>query len=173
MMTIFYTYLQIKLRTISLEKKKKETERDTGQQKPGQHARTPWPSGQIHLKATHQYSAIKQIARVPRLLSSFLFSADTWGPLPRRITIKLQDTNRRVDCVRFQFLAFHPGLILGDLSHHLTSRLFLLKLHTLLFISPQTTQTESLQAARIWPRNSAVLPQYIVEFGELSPRFDL
>nr|XP_051230917.1 uncharacterized protein LOC127349181 [Lolium perenne] len=49
-------------------------------------------------------------------------------------------------------------------------RFFLLKLHILVFISPQTTQTESLQAARIWPRNSAVLPQYIVEFGDLSPR---
>ena len=80
---------------------------------------------------------------------------------------------RRVDCVLFQFLVFHPELIPGDLRHHLTSRLFLLKLHTLLFVFPQTTRTESLQAARIWPCNSAVLPQCIVEFGELSPRFDL
>jgi hypothetical protein len=81
--------------------------------------------------------------------------------------------HRTRDCVRFQFLVFHFELIPGDLRHHLTSRLFLLKLHTLLFVFPQTTQTESLQAARIWPRNSAVLPQCIVEFGELSPRFDL
>jgi hypothetical protein len=58
-------------------------------------------------------------------------------------------------------------------SHHLTHRFFLLKLHSLLFISPHSPQTESLQAARIWARNSAVPASFRDDSGEHSPSFDL
>jgi hypothetical protein len=58
--------------------------------------------------------------------------------------------------LRFSVSVFTLQLITGVLRHHSTHRFFLLKLHSLLFISPQTARLESPQAARILPRMSAV-----------------
>jgi hypothetical protein len=120
-----------------------------------------------------QEPATQQQGSSSGVRNSFPFlSYNVRVPLPHQLVFNLTpEASRRMNVESVS--VFIPQLISGKSIHHLTSRLFLLKPHTFLFISSQTAHLESPQAARILPRNSAVRPQYIVEFGELSPRFDI
>jgi hypothetical protein len=94
-------------------------------------------------------------------------------PHQRRLQAQAPSVAQHTNVTHSQFPLFTLQLILGVLRHHLTHRFFLLKLHSLLFISPKTAHPESPQAARIRARSSAALPHLFVEFGEHGSPFDL
>jgi hypothetical protein len=107
------------------------------------------------------------------LIFFFLFFPHVWVPAPHHPLQAQTWTVAAYARNAVSFLRFTPDLISGDLSHQLTHRFFLLKLHSLLSISPQTEHPESPQAARILARKFTVPASSRDKFGEHSPSFDL
>jgi hypothetical protein len=85
----------------------------------------------------------------------------TYGP-HRHVIIFFKaggERTSRTTSAFFSFFAIPLDLIPDDLRHHLTSRLILLKPHSPLRNIPQTTHTESPQAARNRARTAAETEQ--------------
>jgi hypothetical protein len=130
-----------KKKDLEKKKKKKNNERTNGQAK---------------LQMSDPARQLNHAARPGRVRPANLFPHVRVPPPRHRLQAQAPSVAQHTNVTHSQFLLFTLELIPGDLSHHLMHRLLLLKLHTVLFICPQTAQTESLQAALILPRNSTV-----------------
>jgi hypothetical protein len=149
-----------------------ETEKKRSKEKEKESGALAMPThGRVRARPERQSTQRTGQRQCPRFLFYVLMS----GP-HRHVIIFFKaggERTSRTTSAFFSFFAIPLDLIPDDLRDHLTSRLILLKPHSLLRNIPQTTHTESPQAARIQARKSAVPSQFIVEFGKLGPPFDL
>jgi hypothetical protein len=113
--------------------------------------------GRVRARPERQSTQRTGQRQCPRFLFYVLMS----GP-HRHVIIFFKaggERTSRTTSAFFSFFAIPLDLIPDDLRHHLTSRLILLKPHSPLRNIPQTTHTESPQAARNRARTAAETEQ--------------